>query len=153
MACSYNQRSNAVGSLIDNVLQHLAVENQHDMDAMLATLDGENSVRDEVAGKCYEGNKNVADRYAALWRAFPDFNVFPRRLIEAPNCVVMLADYSGTHRGPYQTLNFGEFAPTGKKFNVKLVNIIDFNGDKISRETIFMDVASQIKQLELLKNK
>lgn len=142
-----------MGSLIDNVLQHLAVENQHEMDAMLATLDGENSVRDEVAGKYYEGNKNVADRYAALWRAFPDFNVFPRRLIEAPNCVVMLADYSGTHRGPYQTLNFGELAPTGKKFNVKLVNIIDFNGDKISRETIFMDVASQIKQLELLKNK
>jgi len=145
-----NQRSNAVGSLIDCVLQHLAVENQHDMDAMLATLDGEHSVRDEAAGRCYEGKKEVADRYAALWKAFPDFNVFPRRLIEGPNCVVMLADYSGTHLGPYATLNLGEFAPTGKKFNVRLVNIIDFNGDKISRETIFIDVASQLKQLGLL---
>jgi steroid delta-isomerase-like uncharacterized protein len=145
-----NQRSNAVGSLTDCVLQHLAVENQHDMDAMLATLDGEHSVRDEAAGRCYEGKKEVADRYAALWKAFPDFNVFPRRLIEGPNCVVMLADYSGTHLGPYATLYLGEFAPTGKKFNVRLVNIIDFNGDKISRETIFIDVASQLKQLGLL---
>jgi steroid delta-isomerase-like uncharacterized protein len=150
MPYSYKQRSNAVGSLVDCVLQHLAVENQHDMDAMLATLDGENSVRDEVAGNCYEGNKAVAGRYGALWNAFPDFNVFPRRLIEGPNCVIMLADYSGTHLGPYSTTNFGDFKPTGKKFNVKLVNIIDFNGDKISRETIFMDVASQLKQLGLL---
>jgi hypothetical protein len=65
----------------------------------------------------------------------------------------MLADYSGTHLGPYSTLNFGELAPTGKKFNIKLVNIIDFNGDKITRETIFTDVATQLKQLGLLKNK
>jgi steroid delta-isomerase-like uncharacterized protein len=139
-----------VGVLIDCVLQHLAVENQHNMDAMLATLDGENSVRDEVAGKCYEGNKAVASRYAELWKAFPDFNVFPRRLIEGPDCVVMLADYSGTHLGPYSTLNFGVFKPSEKKFNIKLVNIIDFHGDKITRETIFTDVATQLKQLGLL---
>jgi steroid delta-isomerase-like uncharacterized protein len=139
-----------VGALIDCVLQHLAVENQHEMDLMLATLDGEDSCRDEAAGKCYVGCQSVANRYAALWKAFPNFNVFPRRLIEAQNCVVMLADYSGTHLGPYATVNFGEFAPTGRSFSVRLVNIIDFNGDKIARETIFMDVASQLKQLELL---
>jgi hypothetical protein len=63
----------------------------------------------------------------------------------------MLADYSGTHLGSYATLNFGELAPTGKKFNVRLVNIIDFNNNKICRETIFMDAASQIKQLGLLR--
>jgi steroid delta-isomerase-like uncharacterized protein len=141
----------ALGKLIDCVLQHLAVENQHEMDSMLATLDGEDSCRDEAAGKRYVGRKAVADRYGALWKAFPDFNVFPRRLIEAPDCVVMLADYSGTHRGPYATLNFGDFAPTGRSFNVRLVNIIDFNGDKIARETIFMDAASQVKQLGLLR--
>jgi steroid delta-isomerase-like uncharacterized protein len=140
-----------MGALIDCVLQHLAVENQHDMDAMLATLDGENSVRDEAAGRCYAGRESVAERYGVLWKAFPDFNVFPRRLIEVENCVVMLADYSGTHHGPYATLNFGELAPTGKSFNVRLVNIIDFNGEKITRETIFMDAASQLKQLGLLR--
>jgi steroid delta-isomerase-like uncharacterized protein len=140
-----------MGALIDCVLQHLTVENQHDMDAMLATLDGENSIRDEAAGRCYAGRERVAERYGALWKALPDFNVFPRRLIEVENCVVMLADYSGTHRGPYATLNFGELAPTGKSFNVRLVNIIDFNGEKITRETIFMDAASQLKQLGLVR--
>jgi steroid delta-isomerase-like uncharacterized protein len=139
-----------MSSKVDHVLQHLAVENMHDMQAMLATLDSDCSIRDEVAGRCYEGIEAVGQRYAALWEAFPDFNVFPRRLIEQDDSVVMLADYSGTHHGKYVTMNFGTFEPTKKYFNVRIVNIIDFVGDKISRETIFMDTASQLKQLGLL---
>src|SRR5262245_23563676 len=138
----------AVRSKIDRVLEHLAVENRHDMEAMLATLDDDDPVRDEVAGNCYVGRENVATRYAALWAAFPDFNVSPRRLIENGESVVMLADYSGTHRGQY-----GEFAPTGRSFIVRITNIIDFKDDRISRETIFMDSASQLRQLGLLPNR
>jgi steroid delta-isomerase-like uncharacterized protein len=126
------------------VLQHVAVENQHDMEAMLATLDVDSPVRDEVAGKCYEGVEAVKQRYADLWKAFPDFKVFPRQLVEEGNTVVMLADYSGTHLGPY-----GDAPPTRKSFNVRIANFIDFNGDKIVRETIFMDLASQLRQLGL----
>ena len=126
------------------VLQHVAVENQHDMEAMLATLDVESPVRDEVAGKCYEGVEAVKGRYAELWKAFPDFRVFPRQLVEEGNTVVMLADYSGTHLGPYR-----DVAPTKKSFNVRIANFIDFNGDKIVRETIFMDLTSQLRQLGL----
>ena len=137
-----------MGSKVDRVLEHLAVENQHNMEAMLATLDDEDPVRDEVAGSCYTGRENVAARYAALWTAFPDFNVFPRRLIENGDSVVMLADYSGTHRGQY-----GEYAPAGRSFLVRITNIIDFKGDRISRETIFMDSASQLRQLGLLPKK
>lgn len=129
----------------DCVLHHIAVENQHDMEAMCATLDHNDSVRDEVAGQCYRGIEAVAERYAALWRAFPDFCVVPRRLLEDGDTVVLVADYSGTHLGPY-----GPYAPTGKKFSVRLVNLIDFRGDKISRETIYVDQASQLRQLGLL---
>jgi hypothetical protein len=91
---------------IDAVLEHLAVENQHDMEAMLATLDSENPIRDEVAGKNYQGKDEVAGRYAELWIAFPNFNV-------------------------------------------RIVNVIDFTGDKILRETIYMDLSSQLRQLDL----
>jgi steroid delta-isomerase-like uncharacterized protein len=101
---------------IDRVLQYLAVENAHDMEAMLATLDHEHSVRDEVAGRCYEGVEEVGERYAALWKAFPDFQVAPRRLLEEADSVVMLADYSGTHLSPYATLNFGTLKANGNSF-------------------------------------
>jgi steroid delta-isomerase-like uncharacterized protein len=129
---------------IDAVLEHLAVENQHDMEAMLATLDSDNPIRDEVAGRYYQGKDEVAGRYAELWIAFPDFNVFPRRFIEHGDSVVMIADYSGTHRGVYR-----DTQGTGKPFNVRIVNVIDFAGDKILRETIYMDLNSQLKQLGL----
>lgn len=137
---------------IDVVLEHLAVENQHNMDAMLATLDDDNPVRDEIAGRCYEGRDAVANRYGELWKCFPDFNVFPRRLIEKGDSVVMIADYSGTHKGTIRNA-MGVFEPTGKSFNVKIVNVIDFIGDKISRETIYMDLASQMAQLGLVELK
>ena len=130
---------------IDAVLEHVAVENQHDMKAMLETLDGDAPVRDEVCGECYRGRSQVEQRYADLWEAFPDFTVFPRQLIEEGNTVVMLADYSGTHSGLY-----GNAQPTGKTFKVRIANFIEFNGNKIVRETIFMDSASQLRQLDLL---
>ncbi len=129
---------------IDCVLEHLAVENQHNMEAMLSTLTDEDPVRDEVCGKCYKGAKAVADRYAELWAAFPDFNVFPRRFIEHGDAVVMIADYTGTQRGVYR----GN-PPSNRSFNVRIVNVIDFRGDKILRETIYMDLTSQLKQLGL----
>jgi steroid delta-isomerase-like uncharacterized protein len=129
---------------IDCVLEHLAVENQHNMEAMLSTLADEDPVRDEVCGKCYKGTKAVADRYAELWTAFPDFTVFPRRFIEQGDTVVMIADYTGTHRGVYRG-----HPPSGRSFNVRIVNAIDFLSDKILRETIYMDLKSQLKQLGL----
>lgn len=132
---------------INAVLQHVAVENQHDMEAMLATLDGDNPVRDEVAGKYYQGRDEVAQRYAELWSAFPDFTVFPRQFIEQGNTVVMVADYSGTHLGRY-----GDAEPTGKSFMIRLVNIIEFNNNKIATETIFIDSASQLRQLGLIEH-
>ena len=101
---------------IDRVLQYLAVENAHDMEAMLARLDHEHSVRDEVAGRCYEGVEEVAECYPALWKAFPDFRVAPRRILEEADSVVMPADYSGTHLGPYATLNFGTLKANGNSF-------------------------------------
>lgn len=134
---------------IDVVLEHLAVENQHNMDAMLATLADENPIRDEIAGKRYEGKDAVAGRYGELWTCFPDFNVFPRRLIERDNTVVMMADYSGTHKGTIRN-SMGVFEPTGRSFNVKIVNVIDFIGDKISSETIYMDLVGQLAQLGLV---
>lgn len=129
---------------IDAVLEHLAVENQHNMEAMLATLDSDNPIRDEVAGRYYQGKTEVAGRYAELWIAFPNFNVFPRRFIEHDDSVVMIADYSGTHQGAYRGV-----AGTGRSFNVRIVNVIDFTGDKILRETIYMDLNSQLRQLGL----
>ena len=132
-------------SKIDHVKTHIEVENKHDMEAMLATLVDENPIRDEVAGQTYRGRDAVAKRYGDLWEAFPDFTVTPTGLYEDGDVVVMQADYKGTHKGV-----FNDHPPTGKSFNVRIVVVFNFEGERIASETIYLDYAGQLRQLGLM---
>lgn len=114
------------------------------MEAMLATLADDDPVRDEVSGKLYRGRNAVAARYAELWTAFPDFNVNPTLIIEGPDTVMIEAIYSGTHKGP-----FNGYAPTGRRFESRIVVVFHFNGEKIQSESIYLDLAGQMRQLGL----
>ncbi len=132
-------------SKIDHVKTHIEVENKHDMEAMLATLVDENPIREEVAGQTYRGRDAVAKRYSDLWEAFPNFTVTPTALYEDGDVVVMQADYTGTHMGV-----FNDHPPTGKSFNVRIVVVFDFEGERIANETIYLDYAGQLRQLGLM---
>ena len=103
------------------VVHHVEVENQHDMEAMLATLVDENPIRDEVTGKAYRGVEAVAGRYAELWAAFPDFTATITQLIEKDDDVIMAADFTGTHLGTYKG-----HQPTGKAFKVRPGQYLSF---------------------------
>jgi steroid delta-isomerase-like uncharacterized protein len=129
-------------SKVDVVKTHIEVENQHDMDAMLATLVDEDPVREEVAGKTYRGRAAVAERYRALWDAFPDFTVTPQLFVEDEKTVAMEAIYTGTHRGV-----FNGYQPTGKSFRLKIIVMFKFDGDQIASESIYLDYAGQLRQL------
>ena len=131
-------------SKIDVVKTHIEVENQHDMEAMLATLVDDDPVREEVAGKTYRGRDAVAGRYRALWEAFPDFTVTPQLFVEDEKTVAMEAIYTGTHRGV-----FNEYAPRGKSFRLKIVVMFKFKGYQIASESIYLDYAGQLRQLGL----
>jgi steroid delta-isomerase-like uncharacterized protein len=132
-------------SKIDVVKTHIEVENQHDMEAMLATLVDYDPVREEVAGKTYRGRDAVAGRYRALWDAFPDFTVTPQLFVEDEKTVAMEAIYTGTHRGV-----FNGYVPRGKSFRLKIVVMFKFEGCQIASESIYLDYAGQLRQLELV---
>ena len=127
------------------VREHIDAENRHDMAAMLATLADEDPVRDEVAGCVYRGGAQVSGRYADLWQAFPDFNVTPVELLEGDGVCTMLADYTGTHAGVYLG-----FAPTGRRFELRIAVVFRFLEGEIASETIYADLAGQLRQLGLL---
>jgi steroid delta-isomerase-like uncharacterized protein len=131
-------------SKVDVVKTHIEVENQHDMEAMLATLVDDDPVREEIAGKTYRGRDAVAGRYRALWDAFPDFTVTPQLFVEDEKTVAMEAVYTGTHRGV-----FNGYAPRGKSFRLKIVVMFKFEGRQIASESIYLDYAGQLRQLEL----
>ena len=105
---------------VEIVRTHFAVENQHYIEAMLATLRDEDPIREEIAGKTYRGQKDVADRYRALWIAFPDFNVSPNSFTENEKTVAE-AIYTGTHKGI-----FNGFALTRCSFRLPIVVVFRF---------------------------
>lgn len=134
---------------VDIVRKHFEVENKHDMEAMLATLRDEDPIREEIAGKTYRGQRDVAARYRELWDAFPDFNVRPTGFTESELTVAAEAIYTGTHKGV-----FSGHAPTGKRFELKIVVVFRFdapNSPKITSESIYLNSASQLQQLGLVK--
>jgi len=134
---------------VDVVKTHFQVENLHDMDAMLATLRDEDPIREEIAGKTYRGREDVAKRYRDLWDAFPDFNVDPVAFTENETSVAAEAVYTGTHKGIYNG-----FAPTGRTFKLKIVVVFHFeapDSPKIASESIYLDYASQLRQLGLAR--
>jgi steroid delta-isomerase-like uncharacterized protein len=136
-------------SKVDIVRTHFEVENIHDMAAMLATLRDEDPIREEIAGKTYVGQKAVADRYRALWDAFPDFNVTPTGFTENEKTVVAEAIYSGTHKGV-----FNGFQPKGRSFKLSIVVVFRFDSptsSKITSESIYLDYASHLRQLGLME--
>jgi steroid delta-isomerase-like uncharacterized protein len=136
-----------MSELLSIVREHIETENRHDMAAMLATLADDDPVRDEVAGTIYRGQSNVAARYEELWRVFPDFTVTPTELHESGSAVVMQADYTGTHRGTYRG-----HPGTGRRFNCRIAVIFRFSGRRITSETIYMDLAGQLRQLGLIQD-
>lgn len=133
---------------VEIVKKHFEVENQHDMDAMLATLRDEDPIREEIAGKTYRGQQDVAARYRDLWNAFPDFHVNPVAFTENDKSVAAEAVYTGTHKGTYNG-----FPPTGKSFKLRIVVVFHFEtptSSKITSESIYLDYASQLRQLGLV---
>ena len=132
---------------VEVVRTHFRVENLHDMDAMLATMRDEDPIREEIAGKTYRGRDDVARRYRDLWDAFPDFNVTPVGFTENETTVAAEAIYTGTHHGSYNG-----FAPTGRSFELRIIVVFRFETPRSSRiasESIYLDYASQLRQLGL----
>lgn len=132
--------------MIDVVKEHYEVENQHDMEAMLATMRDEEPIREEIAGKTYVGREAVAARYRDLWTAFPDFRVEPVNFTQNESSVAVEAIFTGTHNGV-----FNGFAPTGRAFRLPIVVVFRFDGSKIASESIYLDYASHLRQLGLLE--
>lgn len=128
------------------VKEHVDVENQHDIEATMATLE-DDCFRDEVDTlDPYIGKRAVADRYLEIWRIFPDFKVTPVNLVATDDYVFMEAEVTGSHKGVYNGI-----PGTGRSFKIRNIVVFPFKGPRIEGERIYWDSASRLKQLGLLK--
>jgi steroid delta-isomerase-like uncharacterized protein len=125
--------------------EHIRCENQHDLNAVLATFGTEARYDDEPWEDHRIGPDGVRSYYAELLRALPDLAIEVRRQHVASDCVVVEVTIRGTHLGPWRGL-----PATGRRVEFPLCGIYTFDAeDRLAGERIYYDRATVLGQVGL----
>ena len=125
------------------VLQHIRSENQHDLDAVMATFGAEARYDDEPWDDHRHGLDGVRSYYTELMQALPDLVIEIQHLHVSPDCIVLEVAIRGTHRGAWRGL-----PPTGRRVDFPLCGVFTFDEhDRIAGERIYYDRATVLRQL------
>lgn len=77
-----------------------------------------------------------------LTTAFPDLELVPERVHHTDDAVIVEGRSIGTHRGEFLGLQ-----PTGARMDVRACVVYRFDGERMTNETIYFDLATQLRQL------
>ena len=133
---SLRQRREAI------VNQHADAENRHDVGATIATFD---CPRYEVNGQPSDGTEAVRELLQGLMDGFPDFHVDMGKLRHADDAVFGEGLITGTHDGEWAGI-----PPTGRRVEVPVLAIFEFDEDRLLCEKAYMDMATVLTQMGVL---
>ncbi len=136
------ERSDAVRpEVMDDVLaRHFAAEAAHDREGILATLT-EDAEHEPVGfpGAPFHGHDKLMGFYEVLFDQLEQTDVQPVRRLHGPNFLVDEVQYRGRAFNGFMGFDFG---PDGKPVNFRLLHVCEFDGDRISREQVWLDVSA-----------
>lgn len=134
---------------IETVRDHMALEIDHDWDAVIATFE---HPRYELhgLGQVYDGEEAVRGYFAASRVPFPDQGNEIIEIAHVNDTVLVEFWLTGTHLGP---LKVGKetIEPTGKSFKIRMSATFEFapDSDKIVCERPYYDQRAVLKALGL----
>jgi steroid delta-isomerase-like uncharacterized protein len=128
------------------VREHMDSENRREFDATIATFE---RPRYELigTGEVYDGAEEVERYFEETRRAFPDQRNEVLALHHTDDAVVVEAVVRGTHEGPLRNL-----PPTGREFELPILAIFLFDGDKLICERVYFDQATVLRQLGVARD-
>ncbi len=128
------------------VREHMDSENRHEFDATLETFD---HPRYELipTGEVHDGPEEVMDYFEETRRAFPDQRNELLALHHADDAVLVEAVIRGTHKGPLRSL-----PPTGREFELPILAIFMFDGDRLLCERVYFDQLTVLRQLGVARD-
>jgi steroid delta-isomerase-like uncharacterized protein len=125
------------------VREHMDSENRHEFDATLGTF--EHPRYELIAtGETYDGPDEVSAYFEETRTAFPDQRNELIALHHADDAVLVEAWIRGTHLGPYRGL-----PPTGRAWEMRVVSMFAFEGDRLMCERVYFDADTVRRQLGL----
>jgi hypothetical protein len=121
-------------------LEHRAVEEARDLDAVVATFDDDCFLENVALGSRASGREAVRGSYEALFVTFPDLS--PTSVGEAygEDVFVTWGTVRGTMDGPWLGI-----APTHKGFTSAFVNVVPFRNGRMQGERIFFDLPAMCR--------
>ena len=128
------------------VREHMDSENRHEFDATMATF---HHPRYELiaTGDVYDGTEEVERYFAETRRAFPDQRNELLALHHANHAVLVEAVVRGTHLGPLRSL-----PPTGREYELPILSIFFFQGEKLICERVYFDQNTVLRQLGIVRD-
>ena len=128
------------------VREHMDSENRHEFDATLETFE---HPRYELipTGEVHDGPEEVMDYFEETRRAFPDQRNELLALHHADDAVLVEAVIRGTHKGPLRSL-----PPTGREWELPILAIFMFDGDKLTCERVYFDQTTVLRQLGIARD-
>jgi steroid delta-isomerase-like uncharacterized protein len=122
--------------------EHFRSEVDKEFDRTIATFNGHPRYEIMATGQIYDGEEEVLAYHRNQRGAFPDQRHENVRAHVADDAVITEFDLLGTNLGEFYGL-----PPTGKAFRVPVVAVFTFEGDRITTERIYLDVASLLTQI------
>ncbi len=122
---------------------HFRSEIDHDWTACLATFNGHPRYEIVPTGQVHDGDEEVLAYHRAQRVAFPDQRHENVRIhVADDDTVITEFDLLGTNTGEFVGL-----PPTGQAFRVPTIAVFSFEGDKITNERVYLDIASLLTQI------
>ena len=89
-----------------------------------------------------QGKAAPREMITMMRAAFPDFQVTVEDMLQDGRKVVTRSRFAGTHEGEFMGI-----PATGKRFDIPVIDIIEFRGDKAVAHWGVMDNATMMEQL------
>ena len=133
---SVRQRREAI------VNQHAEAENRHDVEATIATF---HQPRYEVNGEPSDGEDAVRELLQGFMQGLPDLHIEMGKMRHADDAVFGEGLITGTHDGEWAGI-----PPTGRRVEVPVLAIFEFDEDRLLCEKVYMDFAAMLTQIGML---
>jgi len=125
------------------VEQHIRLENEHDLEGVLATFGDSAQYDDEPWGEHYKGRNGVRLFYEQLMKALPDLEIEVQRRHVTEDTIVVEVMIRGTHLGGWRGL-----PATGRRVDFPLCGVYTFDvEDRLAGEKIYYDRGTVLRQL------
>ena len=129
------------------VEQHIRAENQHDLEAVMATFGAGARYDDEPWGDRRDGRDGVRSYYAELLGALPDLDIDVRRRHVGSESIILEVEIRGTHLGAWRDL-----PATGRQVRFPLCGVFTFDADgRLAGERIYYDRGTVLRQLGVFR--